>query len=83
MLYEVITQDCQHLIAARGQRLLALAFKSAANDHRELRFADVETGFTLLGIVGLIDPPRQEAIEAVSVCQSAGIKVKMIRNNFV
>ncbi len=71
-------QDCQHLIAARGQRLLALAFKSAANDHRELRFADVETGFTLLGIVGLIDPPRQEAIEAVSVCQSAGIKVKMI-----
>jgi magnesium-transporting ATPase (P-type) len=71
-------QDRQHLIAARGQRLLALASKSATDDHRELRFADVETGFTLLGIVGLIDPPRQEAIAAVNTCQSAGIRVKMI-----
>jgi magnesium-transporting ATPase (P-type) len=71
-------QDRQHAIAARGQRLLALAFKAVTREHHELRFTDVGTGFTLLGLVGLIDPPRQEAIEAVNVCQSAGIKVKMI-----
>jgi magnesium-transporting ATPase (P-type) len=71
-------QNRQQVIAAHGQRLLALAFKPAAHKHRELRFADVESGLTLLGLVGLIDPPRREAIEAINVCQSAGIKVKMI-----
>lgn len=65
-------------IAARGQRLLAIAFKVAAEDHRELRFNDVEGGLTLLGLVGIIDPPREEAITAVQACRSAGIRVKMI-----
>lgn len=63
-------------MAAQGQRVLAVALKEA--DGRELRFADVETGFTLLGLLGLIDPPREEAIAAVAECQSAGIRVKMI-----
>jgi len=65
-------------LAGRGQRLLAIAFKAAATGHRELRFADVEGGLTLLGIVGIIDPPRADAIEAVRACRSAGIRVKMI-----
>jgi magnesium-transporting ATPase (P-type) len=57
-------------MAAQGQRVLAVAVKPA--DGRELRFADVETGFTLLGLLGLIDPPREEAVAAVAECQSAG-----------
>ena len=65
-------------MAARGQRLLALAAKITSADHRDLRFRDVEGGLTLLGIVGIIDPPRQEAIEAVAACRRAGIRVKMI-----
>jgi magnesium-transporting ATPase (P-type) len=60
-----------------GQRILAVAFKAVLSDHRELRFEDVD-GLTLLGIVGIIDPPRDEAIEAVRQCQMAGIRVKMI-----
>ena len=44
----------------------------------ELTFEDVESGLTMLGLVGLIDPPRDEAIEAVRECQEAGIRVKMI-----
>jgi magnesium-transporting ATPase (P-type) len=43
-----------------------------------LTFADVEGGLTLLGLVGLIDPPREEAIAAVAECRAAGIRVKMI-----
>jgi magnesium-transporting ATPase (P-type) len=38
----------------------------------------VENGMTLLGIAGIIDPPRSEAIEAVQTCREAGIQVKMI-----
>ena len=65
-------------LAARGQRVLACAFRPAASDHRDLRFADVEGGLTLLGLFGMIDPPREEAVRAVAACHAAGIRVKMI-----
>lgn len=65
-------------LAAQGQRVLAIAFRAAATNQRELRFDDVEHGLTLLGLVGMIDPPREEAIRAVAACRAAGIKVKMI-----
>ncbi len=65
-------------IASRGQRVLAIAYRNADEEHRELRYADVESGLSLLGLVGLIDPPRPEAIDAIKRCQAAGIRVKMI-----
>lgn len=66
------------VLAKRGQRVLAIATKHSHTDHRNLRFQDVESCLTLLGIVGMIDPPREDACEAVKQCQSAGIRVKMI-----
>jgi len=66
------------LMAQKGQRLLAIAMKTDGNQQRNLTFSDLETGLTLLGIVGMIDPPRSEAIVAVQQCQTAGIEVKMI-----
>jgi len=63
---------------ALGQRVLALAMKAVDNGQRELNFADMEGGFTLLGMVGISDPPRDEAIAAVRNCVAAGIRVKMI-----
>ena len=71
-------QEQATAIAARGQRVLAIASKITHADHAELRFADVEGDLTLLGLVGLIDPPREEAITAVAECRAAGIRVKMI-----
>lgn len=70
----------QHMeaMARRGQRVLAIAFKAADTNQRELQFGDLEFGLTLLGIVGMIDPPREDAIIAVRRCKSAGIQVKMI-----
>ncbi|MDX8406250.1 MAG: cation-transporting P-type ATPase [Mariprofundus sp.] len=65
-------------MASHGQRLLAIAFKAADSGQRNLAFGDVEGGLTLLGIVGIIDPPREEATRAVQACQTAGIRVKMI-----
>ena len=65
-------------LAARGQRVLAVATKTMPADAHELAFADAEGGLTLLGLLGLIDPPREEAVAAVRDCQGAGIRVKMI-----
>ena len=65
-------------IGARGQRVLALAYRRTTSEHRELRFDHVENGLTLVGLFGLLDPPRQEAIDAVARCKAAGIRVKMI-----
>ena len=64
--------------AAKGLRLLALACKRAQPLGERLSFADIERGFTLLGLVGIVDPPRDEAIRAVADCHAAGIRVKMI-----
>lgn len=65
-------------IAARGQRVLAVAAKPAGSSQIDLKFDDVEDGLTFLGLFGLIDPPREEAIAAVADCRAAGIQVKMI-----
>ncbi len=65
-------------MAARGERVIAIALKETRADHDELAFADVEGSLVLLGLVGLIDPPRDEAVAAVAECLSAGIRVKMI-----
>ncbi|MCP5374464.1 MAG: cation-transporting P-type ATPase [Hyphomicrobiales bacterium] len=65
-------------IASRGQRLLALAVRNVHPDQRALVRDDLAEGLTLLGVFGLLDPPRQEAIAAVTRCQDAGIRIKMI-----
>src|SRR5690606_13091494 len=64
--------------AAQGLRVLALACRQAAPAGDALSFKDVEAGFTLLALVGIVDPPRQEAILAIRECHRAGIRVKMI-----
>ncbi|MGI9384120.1 MAG: cation-translocating P-type ATPase, partial [Methyloligellaceae bacterium] len=65
-------------LGREGHRVLAIASRPMPPEKRELELADVERRLTLEGVVGLIDPPRPEAIAAVAECQSAGIAVKMI-----
>ncbi len=65
-------------LAQRGQRLLGIGMKMVPNHPSSLTFGNIAGNFSLLGIVGMTDPPRAEAINAVSKCQSAGIRVKMI-----
>jgi magnesium-transporting ATPase (P-type) len=70
--------DSMQHMAGRGQRMLAIAFKAIDPGRQSLNVADIETGLTLLGVVGIIDPPREEAIASVRECSAAGIRVKMI-----
>ena len=65
-------------LAAEGQRVIAVATRAVPQDHTILNTTDLEGQLTLIGLIGLIDPPRAEAIEAVAECHAAGIRVKMI-----
>jgi cation diffusion facilitator family transporter len=65
-------------MAEQGQRVLALAVKPAPAGLAALDAGALGGGFTLLGLCGLIDPPREGAVESVAQCHAAGIRVKMI-----
>ena len=65
-------------MASEGLRVLAIARRPVTAGSRELVVEELEQGAELLGVVGLLDPPRQEAIRAIEECHSAGIRVKMI-----
>ncbi len=65
-------------LAAAGQRVLAIAFRSLPDAQSTLAIADIEVDLILLGLLGISDPPREEAIRAVRQTQQAGIRVKMI-----
>jgi len=65
-------------MAKRGERVLGVAVKFVEFGKSALTFDDVEGGFVMVGLCGMIDPPRPEAIEAVKACKKAGIRVKMI-----
>lgn len=71
-------KDQAEQIAARGQRVLAIAAKAVQPQQTLLEFPDVEDGLVMLALIGLIDPPREEAISAIAECANAGIRVKMI-----
>jgi len=65
-------------LAAKGQRVLGFAVKPTRAGQRDLMFSEVGSGLVFLGLIGFIDPPRTEAIDAVKECRSAGIRTVMI-----
>jgi magnesium-transporting ATPase (P-type) len=66
-------------LAAQGERVLGLAWLEAPGIKAgSLAPADLPKNLVLLGLIGLLDPPRKEAIEAVKECHAGGIRVTMI-----
>ena len=65
-------------MATQGERVLAIAVKPFKADTSSLVFDDAKSGLILLGLVGLIDPPREEAIAAVRACRAGGVRIIMI-----
>jgi len=70
-------------MAGRGLRVLAFAQKRMDNYTTQVKHSDVEFGLIFLGLQGMIDPPRPEAIRAVKACHTAGICIKMITGDHV
>ncbi|MEN9270940.1 MAG: HAD-IC family P-type ATPase [Thermostichales cyanobacterium HHBFW_bins_127] len=68
-------------MAKQGLRVLAFAQKFC--QQQTVDHADVAGGLVFLGLQGMIDPPRPEAIAAVHSCQTAGIQVKMITGDHI
>ena len=64
-------------------RVLAVAYKEIDELPEKLTTETLENGLTFMGLVGMIDPPRPEAKEAVKVCRQAGIKPVMITGDHV
>ncbi len=65
-------------MATQGLRVLAFAKRRFDDSRTSLHHPDIQSGLTFIGLQGMIDPPRQEAIRAVATCQRAGVHVKMI-----
>ena len=64
-------------------RVLAVAYKEVDEVSEAPTSEELESGLTFMGLVGMIDPPRPEARDAVAVCRRAGIKVVMITGDHV
>ncbi len=65
-------------VAAKGHRLISAAYSKTDKKRKELEKDDLEKNKVFLGIIGIIDPPRKEAIDSVKECKDAGVVVKMI-----
>jgi len=65
-------------LSAEGLRILAAAARDVPDSKGELALEDLAQDMIFLGLMGIIDPPRPEAIDAIKSCRQAGIRVKMI-----
>jgi len=71
-------QKVNERMAADGLRVLGIAMRTWDEVPDDLSPEHVEAGLTLLGLVGMLDPPREEVEEAVRLCKTAGIRPVMI-----
>ncbi len=71
-------RDVNERMSAAGLRVLGFAMRKWDRPPEDMSPGIVERGLTLLGLVGMMDPPREEAAEAVALCRAAGIQPVMI-----
>jgi magnesium-transporting ATPase (P-type) len=70
-------------LSSQGLRTLAAAARDVDAGKGDLTLDDLGQDMVFIGVVGIIDPPRPEAIEAIKICRQAGIRVKMITGDHV
>lgn len=70
--------DANEKLAADALRVLGIAYRKLPSDLKEFHEETIENGLVFVGLEGMIDPPREEAVEANKKCEDAGIKTVMI-----
>ena len=76
-------RDMNYQMSNSALRVLAVAYKEIDSPPAEVKPEDLEKDLIFMGLVGMIDPPRPEAAEAVKVCRKAGIRPVMITGDHV
>ncbi len=76
-------KELTEAMSENALRVLAIAYKEITTIPENPTSAELENGLTFMGLVGMIDPPREEAKDAVTVCRQAGIKPVMITGDHV
>ena len=76
-------KDINYTMSKNALRVIAVAYKYIDSIPKELKPEDIEKDLIFMGLVGMIDPPRPEAKDAVAVCRKAGIKPVMITGDHV
>ncbi len=69
--------------AGEGLRVLAMAYKEVDGSVTNIAKVDLESGLIFAGLQGMIDPPRQEVLEAIKECGDSGIRIVMITGDHV
>lgn len=70
-------------MSSNALRVLAIGYREIDQIPQKLTSEEIENGLTLMGLVGMIDPPRPEAKAAVATCREAGIRPVMITGDHV
>lgn len=65
-------------LAKQGKRVVAVAYKKISRDINEIEHNLLKKDLKLVGLVGIMDPPKEEVIDAVLQARNAGVKIKMI-----
>jgi len=66
------------LMTRKALRVLAIAYRKLSGVPHQVNVDSIEKDLVFLGLVGMIDPPRKEAVSAIEICKKAGIKPVMI-----
>lgn len=81
--YATIIRNNNEEMAKEALRVLACAYKEIDHKPTKEEMEDIENNLTFIGMVGMIDPPREEAKIAVEKCKTAGIKTVMITGDHI
>lgn len=75
--------EFNEIMSSKALRVIAVAYKEIDEVPEKLKFEELENELTFMGLVGMIDPPRPKAKQAVATCKEAGIKPIMITGDHV
>ena len=65
-------------LAKKGKRVVAVAYKNLSKDITKIQHELLDNDLNLVGLVGILDPPKESVIDAILQARNAGVKVKMI-----